>query len=168
MSTKLLTTRGREVMAGSMAALPFVAALSAGEPAWDAAWDLPNPPEPSLDVLNVIDLVGYVRPTIVGFVTPDPDGLIVTDEGGTYSNSEERTRFLRVRISVPAGSFTGVRIREVGIFANVEYAPGVPSGRTVLLPGDVVSPGDLFQLVWSPPQFIDAGTSYARNFILRV
>ncbi len=168
MSTKVLTTRARIVMAESAAARPWVAALSSGLPAWDTRWDQPNPPQPEIDVEDVLALIGYVRPTAVDFVSPDPGGTITTDEGGRYSLATGRSRFLRVRLSIPAGAFPGVQIREVGLFANTQFAAGVPNGRTIMQAGDVVAPGDLFQVVWSRPQFIDAGTSYARNFILRV
>ncbi|WP_281978802.1 hypothetical protein [Pseudorhizobium flavum] len=168
MSNKVLTTRGREVLAEVLSELPFVAALSAGDPAWDAQWAEANPPTPDLGATYILDLIGYVRPTIVDFVEPDPDGALVTEEGGVYSIATGVTRYVRVRVSVPANAFPGVYVREIGIFADPEFAEGVPAGKTVLEEGDVVAPGDLMHLLWSPPQFLNAGTAYSRNFILKV
>ncbi|EAU40154.1 hypothetical protein FP2506_11377 [Fulvimarina pelagi HTCC2506] len=168
MSNTILTTGGRVVMAEAIAALSFVAALSRGDPAWDGTWEGANPPAPGLDARDVLDLAVHVRPTIIDFVEPDEAGAILTDEGGRYALSPESTRYLRVRVSVPAGTFDNEEIREVGIFAKAEYAEGVPPGKTVLEAGDIVSPGTLMQAIWSRPQHFETGTSYARNFILRV
>lgn len=168
MSASSLVTRGREVMAEALAGLTFLSGLSAGDPDWDAAWAEPNPPSPDLGATGILSLVGYVRPTIVGFVIADPEGAIITDDGARYSTSETRTRYLRIRISLPAGAFTGATIREVAIFASPTFAAGLSAGKTVLDPGDVEAPGDLLHLSWLPPQFLSAGTSYARNVILRV
>lgn len=168
MSNKVLTTRGRVVMAQALSSLPFVAAFSAGDPAWDAQWAQPNPPAPDLGATDVLDLIRYVRPTIVDFLQPDPDGTIVTEEGGAYSLSAEPTRYLRIRVSVPAGAFSDVHVREIGIFTNVEFAEGVPPGKTVLDEADVVTPGDLSHLAWFQAQFLNAGTAYSHNFILKV
>ncbi|WP_108459198.1 hypothetical protein [Devosia naphthalenivorans] len=168
MSNKVLTTRGREVMAEVLSALPFVAALSAGDSAWDVQWSETNPPAPDLGATGVLSLIGYVRPTIVDFVEPDPEGAIVTEEGGAYAIATGRTRYLRIRVSVPAGAFPDVYVREIGIFTNPEFSDGLPAGKTVLEPGDVVAPGDLMHILWSPPQFLNAGTAYSRNFILKV
>jgi hypothetical protein len=168
MTSKVLTTVGREVMAQSFAALPFVAALSAGATEWDAQWTDPNPPTPDLSATAIVDLIGYVRPTIVDFVEPDPAGMIVTEEGGSYNVATGRSRYLRIRIAVPAGAFPNVYVREIGIFANPTFIGGLAPGKVVLDPGDVVTEGDLAHLLWSPPQLLNAGTAYARNFILKV
>ncbi|MBI1620161.1 hypothetical protein [Aquamicrobium zhengzhouense] len=168
MSAYVLTSLGRAVMAEALAALPFVVALSAGDPDWDDAWGEVNPPTPSLGANGILALVGYVRPTIVGFVVEDPEGIIVTDEGTKYSTSEARTRNLRIRIQIPAGSWTGATIREIGVFANASFDAGMPAGKTVLDEGDVIAAGDLLHLSWLRPQFLSAGTSLIRDFILRV
>lgn len=168
MTSKVLTTVGREVMAEAFSALPFVAALSAGDPAWDPQWTDPNPPSPGLGATAIADLIGYVRPTLVDFVEPDPAGTIVTEEGGTFTGATGRSRYIRVRLSVPAGAFPDVYVREIGIFANPTFIEGLAPGKTVLDPGDVTAAGDLAHLLWSPPQFLNAGTAYARNFILKV
>ena len=168
MTSKVLTTVGREVMAQAFAALPFVAALSAGDTDWDALWADPNPPSPDLGSTAILDLIGYVRPTLVDFVEPDPEGTIVTEEGGIYTAAAGRSRYLRIRISVPAGAFPDVYVREIGIFANPTFIEGLAPGKIVLDPGDVEAAGDLAHLLWSPPQFLNAGTAYARNFILKV
>ena len=168
MSANILPTSARMVMAEALAAYPFVVALSRGNADWDSAWEQPNPPSPGLDVTDVLDLIGYVRPTIVGFVAADPAGAIVTDDGVHYSTSEVRTRYLRIRLSVPAGAFPDVTVREVGIFANPTFAAGLAPGKTVLDLADVEDPGDLVHLSWLRPQFLSTGTAYARNVIIRV
>lgn len=168
MSALVLTTLGRAVMAEALAGLPYVIALSSGDPDWDAAWDEVNPPTPPLASTGIIELIGYVRPTIVGYVVEDEDGVIVTDEGTRYATSATRTRNLRIRISIPAGSWTGATVREVGVFANPTFAEGLLPGKTVLDPEDVIDAGDLLHLSWLRPQFLSAGTSLIRDLILRV
>lgn len=168
MSAFVLTTLGRAVMAEALAGLPFVVALSSGDPDWDVAWDEVNPPTPPLASTDILDLIGFVRPTIVGFVIEDEEGAIVTDGGGRYSTSETRTRNLRIRISIPAGSWTGATVREVGVFANPTFAEGLQPGKTVLDPEDVEDAGDLLHLSWLRPQFLSGGTSLIRDLILRV
>jgi hypothetical protein len=155
-------------MAEALAGLTFLAALSAGDPDWDAAWSEPNPPSPDLGATGILDLIGYVRPTIVDFVTADPAGAIITDDGARYATSASRTRYLRIRISIPAGAYPGVTVREVALFAHPTIAAGVPGGQTILAPADVEDAGDLVHLSWLEPQFLSAGTAYARNVILRV
>lgn len=168
MSAYVLTTLGRAVMAEALAALPFVVALSSGDPDWDEGWEETNPPTPPLASTDVLSLIGYVRPTIVGFVVDDEEGVIVTDEGTKYSTCETRTRNLRIRVSIPAGSWPGETVREIGVFANATFAEGLSPGKTVLDEEDVVDPGDLLHVSWLRPQYLSAGTSLIRDFILRV
>jgi hypothetical protein len=168
MTSKVFTTGGRGVMAGAFSALPFIAALSAGDPAWDPQWTDPNPPTPDPDATAIADLIGYVRPSLVDFVEPDPVGAILTEEGGSFTVIAGTSRYCRVRVSIPPGSFPNVYVREIGIFANPTFIEGLAPGKTVLDPGDVVSEGVLAHVLWSPPQFLNAGTAYARNMILKV
>lgn len=168
MSVDVLVIRGREVQAELLAGLTYLFALSRGDPAWDAAWDEPNPPAPDLTATGVLDLIGYARPTVVGFLEEDPGGQIVADTGTAYSVSAEPTRWLRVRLSVPAGAFTGETVREIALFSTPAIDAGVPPGQTVIAPADVSDPGDLMRLAWTRPQFLSAGTSIARNVILRI
>ncbi|MBK1625213.1 hypothetical protein CKO32_16765 [Afifella marina DSM 2698] len=112
--------------------------------------------------------LGYARATIVGFLEPDAAGAIVVDNGTKYAVSAERTRWLRVRLSLPPGTYDGEMIREIGLFASPTIAPSVPAGQTLIDPADVSDPGDLMRLIWMEPQPITAGTSYARNVIMRL
>jgi hypothetical protein len=168
MSADILTTCGREVMAEQLVALTFLFALSRGDPSWDATWEDPNPPSPPLSAIGVLDLVGYARATVQGFLVPDEAGLILSDTGTKYTVSETRTRWARVRLSVPAGTYPDETIREIGLFSSPTIDAGVPLGQTIIEPADVSDPGDLNRLVWTRPQFLSAGTSIARNFVLRV
>lgn len=168
MSAFVLTTLGRAVMAQTLSTLPFVFAVSAGDSDWDAAWGEPNPPVPPLASTDVTDLIGYARPSIVGFVAEDVEGAIVTEEGTAWSTSAARTRNLRLRISIPAGAFVDQTIREVGVFANPTFAPGLAPGKTILAIEDVLDAGDLLHVSWLRPQFLSPGTSLIRDFILRV
>lgn len=168
MSVSILTTLGRAVMAEALASLPYVVALSSGDPAWDEAWDDVNPPTPPLAAADVSNLIGYVRPSIVGFVVEDEDGVIVTEVGTKYATSATRTRNLRIRIDIPAGSWPGETVREVGVFANPTFAEGLAPGKTILDPEDVEVVGDLLHLSWLRPQFLSPGTSLTRDFILRM
>lgn len=168
MSAFVLTTLGRAVMAEALSTLPFVFALSSGDAAWDAAWEEPNPPYPPLETTSVLDLIGYARPSIVGFVEEDPDGVVVTEEGTAWATSLARTRNLRLRVTLPAGAFAGSTIREVGVFANPTFIPGLAPGKTILDLADVVETGELLHVSWLRPQFLSPGTSLIRDFILRV
>lgn len=168
MSAFVLTTLGRAVMAQTLATLPYVFAISAGDPDWDAAWSEPNPPVPPLASTDVLDLIGYARPSIVGFVDEDADGVIVTEEGAAWSTSATRTRNLRLRVSIPAGAWVDQTIREVGVFANPTFAAGLAPGKTILAVEDVLDAGDLMHVSWLRPQFLSPGTSLIRDFILRV
>lgn len=168
MSAFVLTTLGRAVMAQTLSTLPFVFAVSAGDPDWDAAWAEPNPPVPPLASTDVLDLIGYARPSIVGFVAEDADGVIVTEEGTAWSTSAVRTRNLRLRVSIPAGAWSGQTIREIGVFANPTFAAGLAPGKTILDLEDVLDAGDLMHVSWLRPQFLSPGTSLIRDFILRV
>lgn len=168
MSAFVLTTLGRAVMAQTLSTLPFVFAVSAGDPDWDAAWAEPNPPVPPLSSTDVLDLIGYARPSIVGFVAEDADGVIVTEEGAAWSTSATRTRNLRLRVSIPAGAWVDQTIREVGVFANPTFVGGLAPGKTILDIEDVLEAGDLLHVSWLRPQFLSPGTSLIRDFILRV
>lgn len=168
MSAFVLTTRGRAVMAQTLSTLPFVFAVSAGDPEWDAEWGEPNPPVPPLASVDVLDLIGYARPSIVGFVAEDADGVIVTEEGTAWSTSATRTRNLRLRLSIPAGAWSDQTIREIGIYANPVFSEDLAPGKTILDFADVVYAGDLMHVSWLRPQFLSPGTSLIRDFILRV
>lgn len=168
MSTEILTTRGREVMAEQLVGLTYLIALSRGDPDWDDLWEGANPPTPDLGATGVADLIGYARATIVGHVVPDEGGSIIADSGTAYSVSATRTRWVRVRMSIPAGTYTGETVREIGLFSSPTIDAGVPGGQTIIAPEDVSDPGDLHQLAYFRPQFLSAGTALARNFILRV
>lgn len=168
MTAEILPTTGRVVLAKALVALPFLFAVSRGNPAWDAQWGDDNPPTPPLSATGVFDLIGYARPTIVGFLVPDDAGSIVGSGGARYSNSNVPTRYLRVRLSLPVGSYAGQTLREIGLFANPAIDPSVPSGQTLIDPADVVSPGDLFQLHWREPLPLEEGDFFARNFVVRL
>ena len=168
MSYDVVTTRAREVMAEQLIGLTFLFAISRGNPAWDTQWDDVNPPTPPLSALGVLDLIGYVRPILQGYVTPDADGMIGGENGERFAVSPTRTRYPRVRLSIPAGAFPNQTIREVGLFSSPVIDSSVLPGQTIIDPSDVSDPGDLNRIVWTRPQFLSPGTSYARNLILRV
>lgn len=168
MSNDTLVTSGRVALAKLLKASNFLFALSRGNPQWDALWETPNPPVPPINATDVLDLIGYSRPTLKQFLIPDDDGAIVDEGGAKYAVSETPTRYVQIKLSLEPGVYAGNTVREIGLFVNPTIDPSVPLSQYTIPADKVTSKGDLLQLHWREAQPITDGDFFARNFIVRL
>jgi len=168
MSAETLPTAGRIAEAVKIQASRFLFAVSAGNPAWDSMWTGPNPPSPPIIATDVLNRLCYARPTIVDFLTPDDAGEIRLDGGARFSDSEDPTEYVRIKLALPEGSLDGQTIREIGLFIDSVLDPALPPGQIIIPPAGVLARGSLYALYWREAYPVEGGDFFARNFVVRI
>lgn len=160
MSLATLTHQGRAAIAKAISEQPLHLAWGSGDAAWDAAGaELPS----LVDATALINEVGRRTPATIGFVEPDESGGIVipVSAGAEGAVQEARYRlvtngqptpFLYVLTNYNYADASNVVIREMGLFMDTEFVPGLPEGQRYFTPAEIANPGLLLaaQIILPP------------------
>ncbi|SDQ99828.1 hypothetical protein [Pseudovibrio sp. Tun.PSC04-5.I4] len=144
----------------------WIAALCPPAPEWNGI-----PPTPDMDNPHLEQPFVYLRSFAVGFLSPDEAGEVAgqTPDGELlkYAFSDDPTDTLFVKVHAPIGSFAGQELGAIALYSNPALVEGVPAGKEVLLPADVVEPGTLSRVAYMTPTPLFAGTGLTHFFIDR-
>ncbi len=137
----VLQQRGREALAGKVAATPIFLAWGRGNPAWDAVPE----PEPS-DATALVDEIGRRQVTTVAYVRPDAAGEIELADESRWAIHPSRTSYVLVRTVFAYAEAAGQTVRELGFFLDCQPVAGLPAGQRYFTPAQIAVPGDLYTL----------------------
>lgn len=141
----IFTTKGREIIAESIAARPIHLAWGTG----DGSWITP-PSEPS-SATALLNEVGRRLPTSVGYVVPDVAGTIILPSGNRYTVSGSPTNHLYLKFNFDYADAPSSVIRETAVFVGSTMISGLPGGQKYFLPAEVATPGKLMRLQYAAP-----------------
>lgn len=149
MALATLTHSGRAAIAFAISQRPLHLAWGSGE----AAWDSPDATLPSLlQATALVNEIGRRTPGTISFVWPDEAGEIVIpiSVGAEGAVQEARYRmaptgqptpYLYVQTHFDYSDASNAVIREMGLFMDTGFVPGLPEGQRYFMPTDIASPG---------------------------
>ena len=143
----ILVSKGREVIAESLAARTMHLAWGSGDGSWI------TPPSESSGATALLNEIGRRLPTIVGYVVPDVAGAIVLPDGRKYTISGTPTNNLYLTFNFDYLDAPSSVIREVGVFVGGTVVSGLPGGQKYFTLAQVATPGKLLYLENYAPIF---------------
>jgi hypothetical protein len=95
------------------------------------------------NLTGLVHELGRRLATIVAYAQPDVNGDI-TANGQKWSITSQETRYLYLQFKFDGDDAFNNTIYQLGIFINSVIAPGVPSGKFYLVPGELSDNGLLY------------------------